>query len=382
MKIALITITNGANYGNRLQNYAMQSVLQRMGHSVETIPMKNSMEIVTIRNAKRKIKISIKKILGMDSQKQYKKRKKRFSKFNSDFITFSSSVVKCENVPEKLKEQYDFFVCGSDQIWNSRIRIIREGLTAYLAAFAPKEKKIAYAASFGTADIMEEYVSVFRRFLPEFRAISVREDSGQALIRQICQMDVPVVLDPTMLLCADEWRKLEHQPQYPCGKYIVTYILSKDIPDFQRYIDNVMKQYDAEQVIHLSIEFLDDDDIKIPEYYQTDPNEFLWLIDHAQCVLTDSFHSTVFSILFHKPFVVFERHAIETGNDMGSRIDTLLQTFGLDHFRDDISNPSKMPEAYATAPVENVLQEKRNESLRFLRAAILENSGSNTKAKD
>ncbi len=370
MRIAIITITNGANYGNRLQNYALQTVLTQLGHTIETIPIQNATDGSTLGRLKHKIKDEIKIILRKGSRKQYRYRKRRFDRFNETYVVFSSMKICCETIPDALPEYYDCFVCGSDQIWNTRYGFIQASLSAYLAAFAPREKKIAYAASFGTADIPSEYVSKFQSLLPEFHAISVREDSGRAIVQSLCQIDVPVVLDPTMLLSVDAWRKIEREPTYPCGKYVVTYILSEKTPALQQYAEHVMRSCGAERIIHLDVEFLDDDKIQDVAHYQTDPSEFLWLIDHAECVLTDSFHSTVFSILFHKPFMVFERQAKEAGNNMSSRIDTLLQTFGLSQFRDDIANPSKLPTAYDAAPVETILEKKRNDSMEFLTAAL------------
>jgi exopolysaccharide biosynthesis predicted pyruvyltransferase EpsI len=91
---------------------------------------------------------------------------------------------------------------------------------------------------------------------------------------------------------------------------------------------------------------------------------------NAQCVLTDSFHATVFAIIFNKPFCVFERKASEKGNNMGSRIETLLSKFELLNFRDDIENPMKIPQEYADNKVQHILKGERRSSMQFLENAL------------
>ena len=123
-------------------------------------------------------------------------------------------------------------------------------------------------------------------------------------------------------------------------------------------------------VINLDVEFIARDNIENENFFCTSPDEFLWLIYNSKAVLTDSFHATVFSLLFHKPFCVFERQAVEKGNDMGSRIDTLLGYFGLERFKDNIKAPSKMPEKYDGRIIDEILKDKREESLAFLKKAL------------
>ena len=311
------------------------------------------------------------RIIRRPCDSEQRKRKKRFKGFNNKYISFSCDILRDNIAPSNFAEKYDYFVVGSDQVWNARIDIVRQDIKNYLAAFARQEQKIAYAASFGTDDILLEVEDLYKKELSAFKAISVRETSGVSIIKNICERDdVEVVLDPTMILTADEWRKLEQKPKYVNNqKFVVTYFLGGRNQKIKEYIENVAKKYKA-RVINLEIEFLWDDRIENNDEFETTPDEFLWLIDHAECVLTDSFHATVFSILFHKPFCTFERRAAEKGNKMGGRIETLLEKFGLLQYYNSIEDFKQLPEIYEHSHIESVLQKERELSSQFLRKAL------------
>lgn len=215
------------------------------------------------------------------------------------------------------------------------------------------------------------FQDLYKKELSTYKAISVRETSGVSIIKNTCARDdVEVVLDPTMMLTDEEWRKLEQKPKYANDqKFVVTYFLGGRSQKIRTYIENVAKKYKA-NTINLEIEFLRDDRIENNKVFETTPDEFLWLIDHAECVLTDSFHATVFSILFHKPFCTFERQAVEKGNRMSGRIETLLGKFGLLQYYNSIDEPWQMPEEYEQSHIESVLQKERELSSHFLRKAL------------
>ena len=371
MKAAILTITDGSNYGNRLQNYAMQTILKNMGLETETIRRKTSrnrsfgMDIIHV--AKQVIKRAIGR---QDTDFYLRARNKRFARFNK-LIRFSNTVLSCNVAPEYLANQYDYFICGSDQIWNTRLEIIKEDIMNYLASFAKPEQKIAYAASFGTCDIPPEYKKIFNKELKQFKAIGVREHSGIALVKEACgRIDAVEVLDPTLMLSIDKWNEIAKKPEYIVNdKYIVTYFLSKKNEKLLSYIDCVAQDYRAD-IVNLDIEFLNDDMIDNRHHFCTSPEEFVWLIKNSTCVLTDSFHATAFSLLYHKPFTVFQRIATEAKNDMGTRIDSLLNMVNLLSFKDDICNPSRRPIEYDGEKVDLALEIKRKHSSVFLKEAL------------
>lgn len=371
MKIAIITITDGQNYGNRLQNYAMQQLLKKVGAEVDTIQRRTSRDIKGIDKVKTDIKHGIKLVLGKSSDKWRRVRIKRFQEFNKRYICFAETILEKNQAPDDLKEKYDYFVCGSDQVWNAHFDIIQEDLKNYLAFFAAPEQKIAYAASFGTNDIADGYEQVFLKYLSDFKAIGVRENSGVDLVREVCgRRDAEVVLDPTMMLDMHEWRKISRKPEnIQDDDFIVTYFLGGRDGNVGAYIKAVEEKYHCRSH-QLDIEFKIDKEILNPKDYVATPDEFVWMIEHAKCVLTDSFHATVFAILFHKPFCVFERNASEAGNNMGSRIETLLDRFGLLKYSGRLENMNVYPGEYDIEKVENVLHAEREKSMDFLKRAL------------
>lgn len=371
MKIAIITITDGQNYGNRLQNYAMQQVLKKTGAEVCTLQRRTSRDIKGMKKIKADFKYLAKSILGKPRDKWRRIRKKRFQNFNEKYICFSEEILEQNQAPVGLKDEYDYFLCGSDQVWNAHFDIIREDIKNYLAFFASHEQKIAYAASFGGSDIADGYEQIFSQYLSDFKAIGVREISGVKLVNEICSNQKPeVVLDPTMMLEKNEWEKIAKRPKsIHEEKFIVTYFLSGRDRKIDLYIKKLEEKYKC-RTHNLDIEFKLDNEISNPEDYIVTPDEFIWLIGHAECVLTDSFHATVFAILFHKPFCVFGRRASEDGNKMGSRIETLLGKFGLLEYYGSLEDMNIYPRLYETSNVEKILGDERKKSWDFLKSAL------------
>lgn len=371
MKVAIITITDGQNYGNRLQNYALQQLLKKTGAEVVTIQRRTSRDLRGIAKIKKDFKHGIKILLGNPSDKWRRVRRKRFNEFNKKYIKFSNEILENNQAPNGLKDKYDYFVCGSDQVWNAHFDIIQEDIKNYLAFFARSQQKISYAASFGTDDIALGYERIFSKYLSDFKAISVRENSGIELVRKTCgRENIEVVLDPTMMINAEEWAKVSKKPNHISKeKFIVTYFLGGRGENVKKYIETIEKIYQC-KAHNLEIEFKIDKEISSPLDFVTAPDEFVWMIQHAECVLTDSFHATVLSILFHKPFCVFERNADEMGNNMGSRIETLLAKFELLQYRGTLNNMNIYPGNYSGKAVDDILYKERQKSMKFLSTAL------------
>lgn len=372
MKVAIVTITDGANYGNRLQNYAMQEILQECGVECYTLRRDSlccyGLKYRLLTSGKK----TVKKVLRIqDDYTLLKKRKELFAKFNKKYIRFGKEILQNNIVPHGIESKYDFFVCGSDQIWNVRFPFIRKDINNYLATFADGQKRIAYAASFGTSDIPNEYISLFSRELLEFKAIGVREDVGVKIIADCCgRTDQKVVLDPTMMLSEEQWMTIAKKPQYiDDTPFIVTYFLSGSNEKLEECIKTVSEKYRA-SIVQLSVEFMKDSLIDNPRFFSTTPEEFIWLIRNARCILTDSYHATLFSILFQRPFSVFNRKAAERQNEMQSRITTLLRTFGIDSEVGDIDWPQPNLITCSSDVVKEVLIEKKKESKTFLVKAL------------
>ena len=307
-KVGILTIIGNNNYGNRLQNYAVQEVLKKLNFDVETI-LNNEYS----NNKKFYVLRKIKRIIKNDECIENIKRYNNFKKFNNN-IKFSDYKV---NAYSKNKV-YDYVLVGSDQVWNPYHGRLRD---VDLLKFVQPKKRIAFSASFGINEIPLNYEKKCRNEFNKFKCISVREDAGEKIVKKLTdRKDVVVLIDPTMLLNANEWDKIAKKPDMLKNhKYILNYFLGNLSQERNEEIKKVAKENNCEIINIL--------DKKSP-YYECGPSEFLYLEKNAFLVCTDSFHSSVFAILFNTPFLVFERE--DAAVSMNSRIETLLSKFKLE----------------------------------------------------
>lgn len=326
--VAIITITDGCNYGNRLQNYALQIALEKSGAKVETLKRKNYHDDIRVK-IKTACKTVVKIILRKDMDVPKRNRKRNFKEFNYKYMHFSPYTLQKNRAPKKLETKYDAFIVGSDQVWNPSFRLIREDIDNYFASFAPKEKKFSYAASFGVSEIPVEYAEYYGKKLSSFSKISVREDQGVAIVSSLSGQKAESVCDPTLLLNTEEWDVLMEKPLWLDKEcYLVTYFLGEISEEIYQGIKSYAERKQL-KIVFLQSEFIRSKDIVNQDSFAASPQQFLWLIAHSECVLTDSFHACVFSILYRRPFQVFNRKAIEENNKMESRLESLLSKFSL-----------------------------------------------------
>lgn len=337
-KVAIITLNGYQNYGNRLQNYALQEVIKELGFEVETILHHKTQSISIdnklinivkslinlrksgIRNIKKKIKCRVNKNV-IDFIKRG--RSENFKSFSSKYIIETNYYISIDKIPKNLGQQYDFFVTGSDQIWNPLYHYHNdiEPAIEYLT-FAPKEKRLSYAASFGLDIIPEKFIQRVSHGLNGMSSILVREQAGVDIVNGIIGREAYLVLDPTMLLTKEKWLSIaEPNINKPKHKYVLTYFLGEMSSDTLKYLQHVSSKYNLE-VVHL-------ENFNYEELYKSNPSHFIDFINSATIFLTDSFHGVVFSILLETPFVVFKRQ--QNGPSMYSRIETLLHIFQLEH---------------------------------------------------
>lgn len=353
MKVGIITMVSD-NYGNRLQNYALQQTMKKLGAEVETF---HNPFLLSYSEWKHILKKPIKAIVYSLSEKRKGifERECAFEKFNREYIAWSRFWLNNPKHLLRIDGYYDRVVSGSDQVWNPESYNI-DG--RYFGTFVPSEKRFSYAASFGLTIIPEQRKSEWIEYLNGMNQISVREEAGKQIVQELTQRVCTRHLDPTLLLDESEWRKIEHKPSkvdLPT-KYILTYFLGKPDEEQQSYIQKMSKKRKCE--------ILELNKADMPTLYSCGPAEFLYLIDHAECIFTDSFHGTVFSILFQKQFKVFERNGLK--NSMSSRIDSLFDTLELGNSgcrytggQDEILLPT-----YESAM--HILQKEKNRSVEYL----------------
>ena len=346
-EIGIVTIIDNNNYGNRLQNYALSYFCEKK-YEIKTITLLNKhylndRKFLCIRI----IKNFIKKENTIDLA-----RKEAFDKFNEN-IHFSKKTINCFSNLNK----YDYLIVGSDQVWNPYIRRLRD---VDVLKGTLKHKRISYAASFGVSDIKKDASRKIKKEIKRFKAISVREDIGKKIIENITNRnDIEVLIDPTMLLTAEEWDKVSKKPKMlKTDKYILNYFLGEMSEERKNEIDRIANENGCEV-----INILD----KNSPYYQTGPSEFLYLEKNAFLICTDSFHSSVFAILYNRPFIVFDREDKE--QKMNSRIETLINKFNLKNrtYEGKITKENlehNYTEAY------KILEREREKSKKFLEKAL------------
>lgn len=304
-KAGILTLFGEYNFGNRLQNYAVQQVLRKEGLEAETIKYIGlEDDVPVIRNQKDESRL------------------KKFKKFNEN-IEFADEILYKEyEVPEKFKNDYDYIVMGSDQIWNFTFDKIFSNKA--LGTFVPKEKSISFSASFGVDYTPEDGSNLYKLCkdgLNDIKSISVRESAGKEIVKKLTgRDDVEVLIDPTMMLDESDWEKVMKKPEnLKPDKYILKSFLGDVSNDVWKELKRVAEENECE--------IIDISDKNSP-YYDMGPAEFLYLEKNAFLVVTDSFHSCVFSIIFSTPFVVFKREGGDL-ESMYSRIETLLETFDM-----------------------------------------------------
>lgn len=366
-KVAVITLNGYFNYGNRLQNYALQEVLKSLGFYAETLvvktrpkepaPLKNRF-INLIKSPPDEIakRLIYKFLVKKREDKLNEIRTRLFRKFTRKFIRETDYGIFADDVPEFLSDKYDYFIAGSDQVWNPAYT---KGASVYFLAFANQDKRIAYAPSFGVSQIAPEYQEKYKKMISDIPFLSVREDEGANIIKNLTGREAPVLLDPTLLLTKEQWLRVAKKAKFkPEGKYIVTYFLG-GMPE--EYKKRIKKLAEKKRLKLVSL-----GDIK-EKYYLSGPDEFIDYISGCRAVITDSFHGTVFSIIFGKPFAVFDR----AGNlPMASRIDTLLNKFNLQDRK--IGNMSLEKDLFTVdfSRIPHMLEAERKKSLDYLKKAL------------
>lgn len=355
-KIGIITIIDNDNYGNRLQNYAMQEFLKE--NNVEAITIKNNKFFNHFGSFKKRFILFLRYI---NSKRIYiknlcPKRLKCFKNFNKN-INFSDKTYSVYS--KNIKNDYDFFVVGSDQVWKPFYQRLSD---VDLLNFADDNQKISISASFGISKLPNEYKEKTRNALSTFKAISVREDTGKKIIEELTnRKDIEVIVDPTMLIPDSKWKNVEKKPGcLKNEKFILNYFLG-DLSESRR---KVIEQFAKENGCDV-INILD----KKSEFYKTGPAEFLYLERNAFLICTDSFHSSVFAILNKVPFIVFERE--DNKANMSSRLDTLLRKFNLESQKYKGGEIEK----YYNIEFENsdkILEFEKNKAIVFFNKALNE----------
>ena len=334
-RVAIVNRTNLKNYGSVLQVYALCEAVKKLGYDAEVVwqsgnlsknfdlrpnkLMKIALRMLRYPN----IAVSIFKMARAVKQNSIDPPKvKLFDEFVAH--NFRQSFYSPEElVSTAYSDKYFKFVCGSDQVWVTTT--LYPDPMMYLR-FAPREKRLAYAPSLGRDYVPNYNKKTLRRFINDIDCVSVREDSGRDIIKELTGREVPVVADPTLLLQATDWDSLKAELSLP-AHYVLCYFLNEPSAPVKDAICKYAKQTKKKVVVlgHLDNIELPLDDIIRPA---AGPGEFITITANAEMVITDSYHGMLFAINYHKLFWAVERAYTEY--DQSSRQLTILSRLGLE----------------------------------------------------
>lgn len=317
MKAGIVTWFQYKNYGTVLQAYALQKYINSKNLAecelINYIPKKLWGYRLRVEPIVNKIKRET-KIVTDDEKKYESSKNEKFNKFISENIKLSRKIQNKEELKE-TNNIYDMFICGSDQIWN------KYNPFYYLRFVNDNKFKASYAPSFGRSKATD-YKSKRKKALERFNLISVREEQGKDIIKDLIGNDkeISIVSDPTLLLEKEEWEKISSS-QLINGEYIICYLLG-DRKKNKKYC------YDIARKLNKPVFFIP---VNYNQYSETGyikddivgPSEFLSLLKNASFVCTDSFHGLIFSLLFVKDFVCLKRFEDNDKTSQNSRIYSL-----------------------------------------------------------
>lgn len=359
MKHTLIcTINDSNNYGNRLQNYALKVFLGKYG-TCDTIFADShaSNPWLLFKCFGKRFFLSITFLLQkLFTDSPILDKAYSFILFDKLYISYkyyASPLTGC--IPRPNKDSY--LVLGSDQIWNP-LGNNHVQLKFRLGAYSKISTLISYAASFGVSDVSDEARPIFQHYLPRLKSISVREDRGAELVKEMTGLDAAVVLDPTLMLTPRQWDTITRNFVPDDDRYVLTYFLGKPNDQQEKTIREYARTHDCRIRRIL--------DLRDKQTYTAGPQDFVELFSKAQYVFTDSYHACCFSILYHKQFTVFNRAGMEGKANMNSRMETLFHLFDLD----SVVMDNGLAPQIDYHKVDQLLDQHRTESQTWLDNAI------------
>lgn len=363
-KVGIVTFHGAHNYGSSLQAYALQRIVKDLGFDCEIIDFRTEQQKDQYRPlTKRKgFKYILKNGYFLLNYKARAEKHRKFESFIQNQLKTTPKEYADMEALENADLHFDAYISGSDQIWNTGAQ---DSSPAYFLTFVKSGRKIAYAPSFGNLGITEGKENV-EKYLETYDVLSVREEAGRKLVLELTGKEVPLLVDPTVLLPAQEWEKLIPKGPLIKGKYIFFYTLFADqgmikigkrlskITNMPVVISNISNQYEIFSGFQKTT--------------ACGPLEFLNLIQNAEMVCTSSFHGTVFSLLLHKTFISMR-------GMKDNRISTLLELTGTTAASvtaaEDITEEFlRIVNNLDFAEIDKRLEGEREKGLHFLKNAL------------
>lgn len=359
MRIAILTLPLHVNFGGILQCYALQTVLERMGHEVSVL----NTDFVNV-DYKTRIGLFIKRLvktcIGKESKFYgWKTEREITQKYTQAFIRKHIHLLNVQDLSLLKEDDFDAIVVGSDQIW--RPMYYQPIANAYLkfAKDWTSIKRIAYATSFGTDqwEYTQEETQECASLVKLFDAVSVRESSAVDLCRKYLEVEAVQVLDPTLLLSKEDYLKLIDQSKLKKNEWLFTYFL--DVTSFKMDLANRIAKERGLKLYQFNNPNVDCLSLHFEKRIQQPIKEWIAGFRDASFVVTDSFHGCVFSIIFNKPFVVI-------GNEERgiARLKSLLSMLDFDY---SIASDVQQLQKIEWNKTKLILDKYRQISLSFLK---------------
>ena len=363
-KIGIATVYTGYNYGSALQAYATKNILRDMGYEADILKIKGS--VVAGRDIRigKLITILFRSLVHrkMNNLKNYKTSVSK--QFPQETFRLFDSFIQNEISPtlisyKKLKrlaktDEYKAFICGSDQVWNAAVLYVDP---FYYLRFAPADKRIAFAPSFGRDFVPDYNKKKIGAFISGIRYKSVRESSGTKVIRDLTGTEATVLVDPTLSLSSHEWTNLLQLKEREGKPYLLAYFLDEPTESAKNTVSDISHKHNLE-VIWLP--YMEE---------AAGPVEFVSRIKNASFVCTDSFHGTAFSLNFNVPFYTFERDYGDA-DKQSARIKSILE---LTHMQDRYE-PANLEDCMDLSfdSCNKILDTEREKARKFLEKALQE----------
>lgn len=379
-KIGILTLyTNNYNYGGILQAYALCKTINDMGNECKVIEYQGKRNVVYSSLNERMKQYTLLEVIdkakGILNEKIYGKkidsivikRKEKFDDFCRKYVPHTKKYTD-ENICE-LNRELDLFVSGSDQVWNPNC-----ALGVFLQDFVEdNSKKVSYAASISRNSLSEHEKLIMIPLINKFKSISVREMTGKKMLEEYGVKDVTAVIDPTMLLNAEKWesvidKSIERQP------YVFCYFFSNS-KEYREKINNFCNKKGLKllYIPYAKQKYNNTDNVgKGTKVNNAGPSEFLSLIKGADYVFTDSFHGLVFSLIFNKKFIIFERDKNNTSTSKNSRIYDLLKLFYLEErlVRNKLEFEDIIDKEINSSKINDIIKNEQEKSMKYLKDAL------------
>jgi hypothetical protein len=371
------------NYGSKLQALATVRMLEDLGLEYEIIQYNKKTPAFLMKSALRLFNYvflcdryyQLQRKFEFSRHPQVKAqveiRNRAFSDYNEHFNAHLSEYFSSYgDLKKKCSKRYDALLTCSDQLWSPSAL----GSGFYNLMFAPADTlQVSWASSFGVGSIPWYQRTRTRTYLNRIHHISMRENQGADIVRELTGREVPVLMDPVFAFSREQWDDMVPGGEPEWDDYIFCYFLG-DNPGYRRAARELAEKTGRKIVTLRHLDKYVDSDEAFGDYapYDVDPVRFLNILRNASCVCTDSFHGTAFALIYEKPFVVFDRYSNSSANSKNSRIQSVCDNLGVTNrrYRDGMVLADMLAQAIDYVSVGKKIEGYRSQTIKYLQDAF------------